>query len=246
MVEEFTGYSEILKDGLMIRPMHANDAQQLEALQYLVFPHLAEEEILHAQQYVKHLEIFSGGQFIAADKEKIIGSTSTMRYHFDEANQLHHTFFEIMGGGWLTTHDPNGDWLYGLDVSVHPGYRGKGIAKALYRARQHTCRALGLKGQMTVGMLNGYYTVKDEMSIEAYYEKVKSGEIFDPTVSVQRKIGFRIAGMMKDYLNDPTCGNAGAVIVLEADLSLSAALHVYLNFYNAVSTQLFCRSIHRH
>ncbi|MBK9456210.1 MAG: hypothetical protein IPO24_11780 [Bacteroidetes bacterium] len=64
-------------------------------------------------------------------------------------------------------------------------------------------------------MLNGYYKYRDTMDIDTYYQKVKNHEIFDPTVSVQEKIGFEIVGLMKDYLNDPTCGNAGAIIVLE-------------------------------
>jgi GNAT superfamily N-acetyltransferase len=197
-----------------MREVHA---EQLEALQRIVFPNLAEDELLHAEQYKKHIQLFPEGQFVALDGDKVAGATSSIRYHFDINLQEHHSFYEVMGGGWFTTHDPNGDWLYGMDVSVHPGYRGKGIARALYRARQATCRALGLKGQMTVGMLNGYGAVKDSMGIDEYYEKVRSHQLFDPTVSVQEKIGFEIVGLMKDYLNDATCGNAGAVIVLPVD-----------------------------
>ena len=210
-------YKETLSTGIVIANMQASHAEQLEALQYIVFPTLAEEEILHAAQYKKHIDLFPEGQFVALDSDKIVGATSTIRYHFDINHQEHHTFFEIMGGGWFTTHEPNGEWLYGMDISVHPDYRGKGIAKALYRIRQQMCRELGIKGQITVGMLNGYNKVKDEMSIEDYYEKVKNHELFDPTVSVQEKVGFEIVGLMKDYLNDPTCGNAGAVIVLDAN-----------------------------
>ncbi len=209
-------YKESLASGIVITNMQASHAAQLEALQYIVFPTLAEEEILHAAQYKKHLEIFPEGQFVGLDNEKVIGATSSIRYHFDINHQEHHTFFEIMGGGWFTTHEPNGEWLYGMDVSVHPDYRNKGIAKALYRARQNTCKQLGLKGQMTVGMLIGYDKVCDTMSVDEYYEKVKNHELFDPTVSVQEKVGFEIVGLLKDYLNDPTCGNAGAVIVLDA------------------------------
>lgn len=205
-------YKQTLPSGIEIVPMQTEHAQQLEALQYIVFPTLAEEEILHADQYRKHIEIFPEGQFVALDNDKVIGATSSIRYHFN-LNE-HHTFFEIMGGGWFTTHEPNGEWLYGMDVSVHPDYRSKGIAKALYRARQYTCKQLGLKGQMTVGMLNGYAAVSDQMTIDEYYQKVKNHELFDPTVSVQEKVGFEIVGLMKDYLNDPTCGNAGAVIVM--------------------------------
>ena len=209
-------YKETLPGGIIITRMQETHATQLEALQRLVFPALSEEELLHADQYRHHVKLFPEGQFVALDNDKVIGATTSMRYHFDIQHPEQHTFFEVMGGGWLTTHDPQGDWLYGIDVSVDPAYRNKGIARALYRARQHTCRALGLKGQMTVGMLNGYAKVQHEMTIEIYYEKVKAKQLFDPTVSVQEKIGFKITGLMKDYLNDPTCGNAGAVIVLDA------------------------------
>jgi GNAT superfamily N-acetyltransferase len=210
-------HKETLLSGIVITEMKAEHAEQLEALQRIVFPNLAEEELLHAEQYKKHFELYPEGQFVALDDHKVIGATSTIRYHFDINNRQHHTFMEVMGGGWFTTHEPNGNWLYGMDVSVHPDYRGQGIAKALYKARNELCKELGLKGQMTVGMLNGYDKVKDEMAIEEYYEKVKNKEIFDPTVSVQEKVGFKIVGLMKDYLNDPTCGNAGAVIVMDAE-----------------------------
>jgi GNAT superfamily N-acetyltransferase len=213
-------YVDTSLPNITITSMLPEHAVQLEALQRIVFPALAEEELLHAEQYKKHIALFSEGQFVALDGDKVIGATSTIRYHFDADHQQHHTFYEVMGGGWFTTHDPNGDWLYGMDVSVHPGYRGKGIARALYRARQQTCTNLRLKGQMTVGMLNGYGKMRDSLSIDEYYEKVKSHELFDPTVSVQEKIGFKIVGLMKDYLNDATCGNAGAVIVLDVNLKI--------------------------
>ncbi|HYV93094.1 MAG TPA: GNAT family N-acetyltransferase [Chitinophagales bacterium] len=208
-------YPEVLPSGILIAHMFKEHCVLLEALQHKVFPHLAEEEILHAEQYKRHLEIFPEGQFVALDAEKVVGATTTMRYHYDLNHQHHHTFSEVMGGGWLTTHDPKGEWLYGIDVSVDPDYRKMGIAKALYRARQHLCRQLGLNGQLIVGMLNGYEGVKGKMSLEEYYQKVKNKELFDLTVSVQMKIGFEIVSLMKEYLHDPTCDNSGAMMMLD-------------------------------
>lgn len=208
-------YEEILDSGILITPTRAEHAAQLEALQRKVFPSLAEDELLHADQYKKHIEIFPEGQFVALDKEKVAGSTTTMRYHYDLSHPRYHTFSEVMGGGWLTTHDPDGEWLYGIDISVDPGYRRMGIAKGLYRARQKTCRKLKLKGQLIVGMLSGYDRIRSEMTIEEYYEKVKAKEIFDPTVSVQMKVGFEIVVFMKNYLHDPVCDNSGALMVLD-------------------------------
>ncbi len=204
----------ILPDGIRIINTQKEHATALEKLQYIVFPNLAEEEILHAQHYLKHLEIFPEGQLVALDNNNVIGGTTTMRYNFDLENPVQHTFNETVAGGWLTNHDPDGEWLYGIDVSVHPDYRGRGIAKKFYRLRSEIAKELGCKGQLTVGMLNGYINYKDQMSIDDYYLKVKDHKIFDPTVSVQEKIGFEIKGLMKDYLNDPTCGNAGAIIVM--------------------------------
>jgi ribosomal protein S18 acetylase RimI-like enzyme len=209
-------YLEILNSNIEIIPMKTAHAEQLEALQRIVFPTLAEEELLHADQYKKHIEIFPEGQFVAVNNNRVVGATTSMRYHYDVNHPAHHTFFETMAGGWLTTHEADGEWLYGIDVSVHPDYRGAGIARALYRARHITVKNLSLKGQLTVGMLNGFSKVKDKLSLEDYFIKVKNHELFDPTVSVQEKIGFEIVSLMKDYLKDPACGNAGAVIVLYA------------------------------
>ena len=71
------------------------------------------------------------------------------------------------------------------------------IAREFYRIRSAISKELGCKGQLTVGMLNGYINYKEKMSIDEYYLKVKNHEIFDPTVSVQEKIGFEIKGLMK-------------------------------------------------
>lgn len=220
MAEEIMKYEKLLPDGLLLRHMKAEDAEQLEALQYLVFPNLAEEELLHAPQYRRHLELFPEGQYVIADKEKIIAATTTMQYHRDENDTSHHSFFDIMGGGWLSTHNPQGDWLYGLDMGVDIAYRGKGLAKELYKARHFTCKALGLKGQMMVGMLSGFYKHSNNMGLDEYYEKVKTGELFDPTVSVQKKVGFEIKRLMKDYLNDLACGNAGAEMILKSETTI--------------------------
>ncbi|MBC8047157.1 MAG: GNAT family N-acetyltransferase [Fimbriimonadaceae bacterium] len=206
---------EILTTKIKIIHTKPEHARALEDLQYIVFPNLTEDEILHKEHYLKHLEIFPDGQLVALHEDKVIGATTTMCYNFDLNNPVHHTFSETVAGGWLTNHDPNGEWLYGIDVSVHPDYRGQGIAKTFYRLRNEIAKELGCKGQFTVGMLNGYYKYKDALTIDEYYLKVKNHEIFDPTVSVQEKIGFEIKGLMKNYLNDPTCGNAGAIIVMQ-------------------------------
>ncbi len=66
------------------------------------------------------------------DGDRVVGATSTIRLHFD-FEHVDHTFAEIIQGGWLTSHEPTGDWLYGADIGVHPDYRGRGLARGAVR-----------------------------------------------------------------------------------------------------------------
>lgn len=208
-------YRREMPGGLVVASTQARHAGQLERLQDLCFPTLAVEQRFRAPHYLKHIELFPEGQFVVLDRDRVVGMTSTVRLHFDFEHPGH-DFDDIIQGGWLTSHEPDGDWLYGADIGTHPEYRRRGIAKALYVARHDTVRRLGLKGQVTVGMLPGYAAVKDGMSIEEYYEGVRDGRLNDPTVSAQMAVGFEVRGLMRNYLHDPVCDNSGACLVLEA------------------------------
>ena len=209
-------YTTVENSGLLIQNTRPEHAEQLEELQRIVFPTLSADEHIRAVHYLRHLELFPEGQFVITDKDKVVGMTTTMRTNFDFAN-YHHTFAETIAGGWLTNHNPNGDWLYGLDMGILPACRGQGLARMLYRARHEMARSLGLKGQLTVGMMSGYGAVSNEMSGETYYQELIAGKRKDPTLTKQMKIGFEPIALMPEHLNDPVCGNYGVLIKIEID-----------------------------
>jgi GNAT superfamily N-acetyltransferase len=216
-------YHRRLPNGLVIASARPEHADALEALQRVVFPTLADEERFKAPHYRKHLELFPEGQFVGLDGDRVIAATATIRLHFD-FHHVAHTFADIIQGGWLTSHEPDGDWLYGADIGVHPDFRSRGLAQALYAARQELVWTLGLKGQVTAGMLSGYGAVKHAIGAEAYYEDLVAGRINDPTLSMQRHVGFEFRGLLKDYLKDPVCDNYSVLIVLEADKDVAGAV----------------------
>jgi GNAT superfamily N-acetyltransferase len=207
-------YYKEIPGGLVIRHMRQEDAPQLEELQKIVFPTLAEDELIRAAHYLRHLEVFPEGQFVITDGKRVIGMTTTMRTDFDFLN-YHHTFKETIAGGWLTNHNPDGEWLNGLDMGVLPEYHGRGLARILYRARHEIAKSLGLKGQLTVGMMSGYGALSKEMSGEEYYQQLIQGKRKDPTLTPQMKIGFEPIALMPNHLNDPVCGNFGVLIKLD-------------------------------
>jgi GNAT superfamily N-acetyltransferase len=214
MVTEKKAYYKILPDGLVIQNTRPEHAKSLEALQKIVFPTLADDELIRAEHYLRHVEVFPEGQFVITDHDKVIGMTTTMRTKFDFGNH-HHTFKETIAGGWLSNHDPEGDWLYGLDMGILPAYRGRGLARMLYRARHEMARTLGLKGQLTVGMMSGYGAVSSQMTGEQYYQEFISNKRKDPTLTPQLKIGFEPVALMPEHLNDPVCGNFGVLIKID-------------------------------
>ena len=216
MQQTIQKYYKEIPGGIVVRHMEVSDALQLEELQKIVFPTLAEDELIRAAHYLRHLEVFPEGQFVISFGGRVIGMTTTMRTNFDFVN-YHHTFKETIGGGWLTNHNPDGEWLYGLDMGLLPEFRGKGLARILYRARHEMARSLGLKGQLTVGMMSGYGAVSSEISGETYYEQLIQGKRKDPTLSPQMKIGFVPIALMPNHLNDPVCGNYGILIKLDID-----------------------------
>jgi 4-aminobutyrate aminotransferase / (S)-3-amino-2-methylpropionate transaminase / 5-aminovalerate transaminase len=226
-----------LDDGVVISHARPEFAGQLERLQVVCFPTLVEEERFKSHHYLKHMELFGSGQFVALDGERVIGATTTLRLRFDFAN-VNHTFADIIQGGWLTSHEPDGDWLYGADISVHPDYRGRGIATALYAARQELVWRLGLKGQVTAGMLPGYSAVRPVISVPQYYERVISGDIHDPTLSMQIAVGFAPLGLLENYLNDPVCDNYSVLLVLDRAAIVRGASRRHAMSYIRLNTEI--------
>ena len=198
-----------------IGAMQRDHAPSLERLQEIVFPTLSDSERFKAAHYRRHLEIFPEGQFVAIDDAtgNVIGATTTLRLDFD-FDHVTHTFADVIAGGWLSSHSPQGRWLYGADIGVHPDHRGRGIAKALYAARAALAADLALEGQVTVGMLSGYGAVKHEVSLGSYFDDVIAGRRRDPTVSFQLALGFTPRGLLPRYLDDPVCDGAGVLLVL--------------------------------
>lgn len=230
-------YYRKLQTGLVVtqtRPEHAPD---LEALQLVCFPTLDDAQRFKARHYLSHIQLFPDGQFVVIDRDRVVGATSTLRRHVD-FHHLNHTFADVIQGGWLTSHEPDGDWLYGADIGVAPAYRGQGLALALYAARQEVVWRLGLKGQVTAGMIPGYAAVKHEMSAEEYYRGVVEGRLNDPTLSAQLRVGFEPRALLANYLNDPICDNYSVLIVLGAEKDVAGASRELAMSYIRMNTEI--------
>jgi GNAT superfamily N-acetyltransferase len=193
---------------IVILNTEADRAEACAMLQPLCYPTLAVEEQFSAAHFRKHVQLFPEGQFMAVDREigAVVGTTAGFLTHFDRIHPehfKHHTFFEAIAEGWLTHHKPRGNYYYGVDMCVHPDYRGLGIARMLHEARKTLCKRLGLRGQVIGGMVPGYAKYKHVMTAHQYAQYVQAGLIYDSTFSTQLRNGFEFRGMLQHYLKDP-------------------------------------------
>lgn len=193
----------------------AKMAGDLEVIQRASFPTLAQNEIITAAHYQAHIRRFSEGQFaVVTSGGRVVGCSTDFRTTFD-LGHIEHRYIDAVDHNWLGHHDPEGDWLYGADIGVLPEYRGRGIARLLYAARHELVRCLGLKGHVAGSVLRGYGRWKDRMTVDRYVANVIAGRVADPALSVHLKCGFRVHGIIQNYVTDPSCDNKAALIVWE-------------------------------
>lgn len=194
-----------------IRPEHAAG---LEELQRTCFPTLGEQELMKTEHFLRHCDIYPEGEFVALVEGKVVGLGSGFLVNFD-FDHPGHTFNEIIDGGWYSHHNPDGDWYYGADISVHPDYRGLGIGRLLYQARKDLVIRTHRRGIVAGGMIPEYPNYRAQMDVHEYVRRVVAGEIWDGTLSFQLKNGFVVRGMLEGYIDDTSADNWATLIVWE-------------------------------
>ena len=164
-----------------------------------------------------HIGRFPEGQFMAMrisgpGAGHAVGMAVTMRTSRPPTAPVP-PWCDAIGSMQLGAHEADGDWLYGVELAVRPGYQGHGIGSGLYEARFQLAKSLNLRGWYAVGILMGYQDHADRMDVVEYGEKVIKREIHDPTVTMQMNRGFRAERIVTDYIDEAAAGGAGVLIV---------------------------------
>jgi GNAT superfamily N-acetyltransferase len=202
---------------LVVIPSSADYAEQMQQLQHIVYHSTPEEPdgVLLAEHFRNHVKVFPEGQFIALDTatNTVVGLTVSMRMNFDPNKPFIEPWLVTIGGGWLSTHVPNGEWMYGVESCVHPDYQGMGIGSKLMDARFDVARRLNLKGMVAGSAIIDYYKVPESVSPEDYVQGVVSGKYFDTNLTKQIRKGFKPHCLIPNYLHDPETRGWGVTIV---------------------------------
>ena len=180
----------------------------------ICFPTMPPEEQHDIEDLEEAAEIFPEGTIVVLDGDKVVGLGMGFFLNVDFDNlppketDLLYTLDE-------SNHDPDADYYYGSDLAVHPDYRGRGIARQIYNRRKAVAIKHNKKGFAAAAVIPGYADHKHAMDIHTYMDKVIAGELFDPTVSVQMRNGFRVVKLVHDFFKFPLSDDWCAMILWE-------------------------------
>lgn len=145
------------------------------------------------------IEKFPEGQIVVKADGVVVGCALSIIVDYKRFGD-NHTYKQITGNYTFNTHDPDGDVLYGLEVFIHPDYRGLRLGRRLYEARKDLCESLNLRAIVFGGRIPEYYQYAETLSPKEYIAKVKSKEIYDPVLSFQLSNDFHVVKVLNNYL----------------------------------------------
>ncbi len=164
------------------------------------------------REYDTLIDCFPEGQMCIEDKGNVVAAAHAMIVNAEEFENRH-SYDDLIDGGKMTGHDPDGNALYGIDVFVDPAYRGLRLGRRLYDARKELCETLNLKSIIFGGRIPGYEEYADTLSPSAYIQKVKANEIYDQVLSFQLSNDFHIKKILKNYIPEDSKSNSYGVLM---------------------------------
>jgi ribosomal protein S18 acetylase RimI-like enzyme len=161
------------------------------------------------------INTFPEGNLVAVMNEKIVGIVCTEIVNYNlEKNSF--KWNEITDNGYIkNTHNPKGEFLYGVNLSVHPLYQNRGIGKKLMIAVGKLAIKYNLKGGLLGARIPHYYKYANRIKVENYVkitQKDQSNIPPDPELMFYQKLGLKIVKIIPNYFNDPESLNYGVLM----------------------------------
>jgi hypothetical protein len=127
------------------------------------------------------------------------------------------TWADITSNGTLAeSHDPKGDYSYGINLSVHYKANGLNISDALVMYGLAVMVRNNKKGGFIGSRIPGFKSFlkyHSGSSIEDYVNlRRKNGKLRDYELSLYEEAGFKVVKILPNYFPDPASLNFGALV----------------------------------
>jgi len=181
---------------IIVRNALASDVPRIVDMLHETYP---AEPPYAASMIYGQISKFPEGQFVVERGGEIVGYAASFIVNEAEA-MAPHTWTSITGNGYAARHDPKGDWLYGMEVSVHPAHRRVRVGQRLYDARRQLCEYEDLKGIVFGGRMPDWHKWREDYPDALdYVDAVRNKKIEDPVVNFHLRQGFEPIGTLRNY-----------------------------------------------
>lgn len=195
-----------------VRNLQIEDYEELKASMLDAYTDI-EAHYWRKPQIQKLIDVFPEGQFAVIVDGKVVGSALSIIVDYQKFGDKH-TFKQITGNEQFGTHNPEGNVLYGVEVFIHPDYRGLRLGRRLYDARKELCENLNLESIIFGGRIPNYHKYVNELTPREYIQKVKHKEIHDPVLSFQLSNDFYVKRVLRDYAPEDNESASFAILLI--------------------------------
>lgn len=191
---------------IVLRQLRIEDYDDLVEMQRASFPGMQtwDREPIESQ-----IARFPEGQMVIEYQGQLVASAGSLIVDFDMVDDWH-DWRRVADAGFIRNHNPDGDTLYGIEIMVHPRFRGLRLARRLYEARKDLVRRLDLARIIIGGRIPGYGERADEMTAREYVDRVVERGVYDPVLTTQVANGFVLKRLIPGYFPSDTASRGYA------------------------------------
>jgi ribosomal protein S18 acetylase RimI-like enzyme len=196
----------------VVRPYGQAEFPELIEIQQECFPPPFPSELWwNEEQLMNHTRLFPEGALCVEIDGRLVGSITSLLIQY-ELGDPDHSWEQATDAGYIRNHDPQGNTLYVVDISIRPSARKLGLGKVLMQSLYEVVIHLGLDRLLGGGRMPGYHLVAPEMTAEQYLNEVIAGIRKDPVVSFLLRCGRSPIKAVPDYLEDEESLNYAALM----------------------------------
>ncbi|WP_026694182.1 GNAT family N-acetyltransferase [Peribacillus kribbensis] len=210
--KEFYIYNGDIPLPAVIRSYKETDFTSLAEMNRECFPPPFPDELLwNHNQLQNHVNLFPDGALCIEVGGEMAGSMTSLMvdYHHTDGD---HSWDEITDRGYIGNHNPKGNTLYVVDISVRPRFRKLGLGKWLMFSMYDVVIHHNLERLLGGGRMPGYHKVSDKMTPEEYLQAVVSGKLKDPVLTFLLRCGRTPVKAVLNYLEDEESCNCAALM----------------------------------
>jgi hypothetical protein len=196
---------------VVFRPANLDDVSALVKLEQEVW----KENAANRDQIISRINTFPAGNIIALVENLIVGYIA-FEYVGDMMSCPNFSWAEITDHGTIAaSHKPEGDYVYGLNLSVHYSMNGQGLGTGLALQVWINMIKYNKKGAFMgsrIPYYAGYLRHHPKTPVEDYVKLKRNGHLFDPELHLYSKDGLLPVKVLPNYFPDPPSLDYGVLL----------------------------------